>query len=166
LDDNVVCELDVYSDASGTGYGGYILGNNKRDAFGVWTEFESKESSTWLEVEAVNRLLPGFASVLGGRSVRWHVDNMNVVRILKKGSMKPHLQDIVIQIIVFARANNIVLVPKWVPREMNTLADTLSRRGFSDCDDWQVSLETFCLFENMWGPFSVDRFASKQNSKC
>jgi hypothetical protein len=166
LDKSVVCSVDVFSDASGSGYGGYIVGIVKRSAFGVWTGFESKESSTWLEIEAVNRLLPKFASVLGGQCVRWHVDNMNVVRILKNGSMKPHLQSIVVQIYKFIRSYDIVLIPVWVPRELNKRADALSRKAYTDCDDWQVSSGKFRYLDKLWGPFTIDRFATDRNAKC
>ena len=163
---DTVCDLEVYSDASGTGYGGYIAGQGGRSDFHVWTGSESTNSSTWMELEAVYRLLVEFASDLGGQCVRWYVDNMNVVRILSKGSMNEALQVIAVKIFGMSRENNVTLVPEWIPRQMNTKADELSRLAYTDCDDWQVSDVVFHELNLAWGPHTVDRFATDSNAKC
>lgn len=44
------------------------------------------------------------------------------------------------------------------------MADLYSKSG--DGDDWGIKLSVFKYFDNTWGPFSVDRFASTYNAKC
>ena len=46
----------------------------------------------------------------------------------------------------------------WISREQNTQADYLSR--ILDIDDWAISTEFFQFIDELWGPHSVDRFAS------
>jgi hypothetical protein len=86
------CSKEVFSDASATGYGGFISGDNGQNCSGSWSDSESEKSYTWTELQAVYKVLPKFAGALRGNNVRWNVDNKNVVSILKGGSMKPDLQ--------------------------------------------------------------------------
>ena len=51
----------------------------------------------------------------------------------------------------------------WIPREQNTQADYLSR--ILDIDDCAISTEFFQFTDELWGPHSVDRFASSNNAK-
>ena len=43
----------VYSDASETGYGGYVVEHGSCVSYGQWTESEAQQSSTWRELAAV-----------------------------------------------------------------------------------------------------------------
>ena len=54
----------VYSDASDSGYGGYVVEHGASVAYGQWTDQESKQSSTWRELMAVLRVLQAFANKL------------------------------------------------------------------------------------------------------
>jgi len=54
--------------------------------------------------------------------------------------------------------------PQWIPREQNLLADELSRGP--DQDDWSLIQDHFDALDELWGPHTVDRFASSTNSKC
>ena len=50
--------------------------------------------------------------------------------------------------------------PKWIPRNENGLADYLS--CIIDYDDWGLlNQEIFAHINELWGPHSVDRFASE-----
>jgi hypothetical protein len=42
-------DLKTYSDASDTGYGAYVQGNDNSEVIGLWTSKESCQSSTWRE---------------------------------------------------------------------------------------------------------------------
>ena len=79
----------VYSDASDTGYGGYTVDVGPRIAQGQWSESESQASSTWRELEAINRILQAYSKPMKGETVKWLTDNQNVVRIIEHGSRKP-----------------------------------------------------------------------------
>eukprot|EP00731_Ephydatia_muelleri_P018538 Em0011g578a len=51
--------------------------------------------------------------------------------------------------------------PEWIPREQNEIADYISR--IVDYDDWYVNPAVFAWVEELWGPHTVDRFASHYN---
>ena len=52
---------------------------------------------------------------------------------------------------------------KWIPRDLNTVADCLSR--IIDFDDYALNDDIFRMLDVRWGPHSVDRFACNYNTK-
>ena len=153
----------VYSDASDTGYGGYVVEHGHYVAYGQWTLSESRQSSTWRELTAVWRVLQSLQKKLANLCIRWFSDNQNVVRILQVGSRQPHLQEIALKIFALSINSHIHLQPEWVPRELNEQADYLSR--IVDLDDWMLNPWIFAQLDALWGPYTVDRFASCDNTQ-
>ena len=68
----------VYSDASNTGYGGYMIEHGHHIAQDQWLPQEACQSSTWRELRAVRNVLESLASKLLNQRVRWFTDNQNV----------------------------------------------------------------------------------------
>ena len=89
----------MYSDASDSGYGGYTVDVGIHIAQGQWSESESLASSTWRELEAINRILQAYSKLMKGETVKWLTDNQNVVRIIEHGSRKHSLQEIAVNIL-------------------------------------------------------------------
>ena len=83
----------VYSDASGSGYGGYCVEHGGHIATGKWSENEVCQSSTWRELRAVHLVLQDLGPKLKNHRVRWFTDNQNVARIVLIGSRKPILHE-------------------------------------------------------------------------
>ena len=133
---SLVMEKSIFCDASGAGFGGYVVGIQDSEVVGSWSETESVLSSTWRELEAVYRTVHSSVKSLEGQNVLVHTDNKNVCNILQVGSKKPYLQKVALNVNSLCRQNCINLVPKWVPRAQNFEADFLSR--CSDSDDWSV----------------------------
>ena len=52
---------------------------------------------------------------------------------------------------------------EWVPRSLNEKADYLSK--IVDYDDWELVPEFFRQLDELWGPFTVDCFATCYNRK-
>ena len=156
-------ELVVYSDASDTGFAGYITKHNNSIAHGQWTYEESLKSSTWREMKAVCNSIESLKSQLKGKRVKWFTDSQNVVSIIQKGSNKSELHCLAVQLFWFCYNNNIALDVQWIPRDQNVTADELSR--FVDRDDWSINDYTFCFLSDLWGYHTVDRFANVFNSK-
>ena len=52
---------------------------------------------------------------------------------------------------------------EWVPRDCNTRADFISK--LVDFDDWQVTEDVFKDLDSLWGPHTVDCFATYYNRK-
>ncbi len=154
----------VYSDASDTWYGGYLVEHGTHVAHGLWTLEESTFSSTWRELQAIALVLESVAPKLSHTNVRWFTDNQNVVRIMSVGSKKKHLQEVAMKIFMLCFFNSVKLEAEWIPRRENELADYYSR--VLDVDDWGVSQSVFDMcIDSCWGPHSVDRFASSYNAK-
>jgi len=86
-----------------------------------------------------------------------------VVRILQIGSRKPDLQTETLAIFSAALSNQIQIEPEWIPRTQNEQADSLSR--IIDFDDWGIDPLLFARFDYLWGPHSIDRFASFYNTQ-
>ena len=156
------CQSIVFSDASNTGYGGYIVQNPLSVSHGMWTESEKGQSSTWRELVAVERVLSSILVFQKGKRIKWFSDNKNVVHIIEKGSMKIYLQDIALKIFQLCFQNNVSLVTEWIPRTENEIADQISR--IVDFDDWGVSREIFHFVDSLWGPHEIDFFASSCNN--
>ena len=77
----------VYSDASDTGYGGYTVQvGDRHKAVGLWSEVDSKLSSTYREMKAILNVLQSFKSLLHDQAVVWFTDSENSVRIVQFGS--------------------------------------------------------------------------------
>ena len=123
----------VFSDASNTGYGGYMVENPSDIAHGMWSDNESMNRSTWKEFTAVNNILFSINKFLHNKRIKWFTDYQNVVSIGIKGSMKRELQDIAISILRNCLNNNISIDVEWIPRSKNDQADFISR--IVDYDD-------------------------------
>ena len=108
---------------------------------GQWQINERGKSSTWRELKAVHNMLLSIGHSLRGHKVQWHTDNQNIVRVIDRGSTKPDLQSLVEDIVYLCAANHIVVVPVWIPREQNQLADYLSK--LTDVNDWGISPDIF-----------------------
>ena len=60
----------VYSDASSTGFGSYVVQHGEHIAHGQWSLQETQKSSTWRELRAVSHTLKVFAGMLSNHRVR------------------------------------------------------------------------------------------------
>ena len=58
--------------------------------------------------------------------------------------------------------NNINIRARYIRSAANVWADKLSRE--TDMDDWQLNPRIFTYLDSMWGPHSIDRFATQGNS--
>lgn len=151
-----------FSDASNVGCGGFLKGNEGRVCYRMWTANERAKSSTWRELKAIQFCLLAFRSSLEGNIVKWHSDNQGAVSILEVGSPKSELHAIAIDIFSFCKNNKVILLPEWVPRDLNCYADNISK--MIDHDDWVTTKEFFLYIDSFWGPHTVDRFADSFNS--
>ena len=124
---------------------------------------ESLESSTWRELVALSRVYNSLADSLEGQTIKWYTDSQNVARIMKVGSGKSTLQDIAMNIVSRFEEKSVSISTFWVPRTENKRADLLSRS--CDSDDWKVTPLCFVTLDKLWGPHTIDRFATDYNTK-
>ena len=127
-----------------------------------WHSLEMKQISTWRELLVSVLSLKGFVYLLSGSAVKWSTNNQAVPWIVESGSMKEHLPQLVVDVFYTAR-ENIEIDVQWIPRLLNERADYLSK--IVDYDDWIVKDCYLRAVTSLWGPCSVDCFASSLNCK-
>ena len=135
----------VYSDASDYACGSFIHSEGKifqQD----WFPVERNNSSTWRELKAIELALISFASCM----VYY---NTNVVSIVHSGSKVTELQDLALRIFRVCVSSGISLEVKWIPRDLNSFADHLSR--IIDFDDYTINDDVFHILDVRWGPHTV-----------
>ena len=157
-------EVIGFSDASNIAGGGYIVHKDDKICHKMWTDVEKEQSSTWRELKAVWLALASFIGDVSNKHVKWFTDNQNVCRIINNGSKKLDLHKLTLDIYRLCLIFGIDLNIEWIPRSQNDQADYISR--IQDFDDWEIQEHFFNYLSNLFGPFSVDRFADYENKKC
>ena len=114
-------------------------------------------------MEGIRFSLISFKEISKQSSVVWKTDNKAASLIVDSGSKKLDLHDIATEIYEITEFNNIELQVQWISRDENEVADAISKT--IDVDDWQISYDFFDYLNNLWGPFSIDRFANHYNTK-
>ena len=154
-------DLFTFSDASHSGWGGYVVSlNDDILARGDWAPEDrgSLTCSTFRELKACMLVFKSCISEIKGKCILHRSDNKSTVRIMQVGSCKPHLKILALEIYKLAVKNNIILLSEWIPRGQNEQADYLSK--ITDFEDYMLNPEVFASLHKYWGPFSHDRFAS------
>ena len=129
----------------------------------MWNDYEKMCSSTWREIKAILVILESLQTQLSGKLVKVYTDNQNAVRIICKGSMKEELHQLAMRVFGLCVKNAVQLELEWIPRNLNTYADELSK--IFDYDDWGISERIFNFFNIAWGEFTCDLFADSKNFK-
>ena len=161
-DDNIIPSVIVYSDASANACGA-ILNVNDKIFHTNWSDDERTKSSTWRELQTVYLAIQAFTTDLSNRTIAWFTDNQNVPSIINKGSRVPELQTLALKLFQICLQHLISLEVKWLPREANHPADTISK--IVDFDDYTINDQVFGELDIKWGPHTVDRFACFYNTK-
>ena len=127
------CAVSSYSDASSWGWGGYVVQVGRSMSKCNFSEFEASKSSTWRELQGTFNVLSSLVELTQGQILKHCTDNKNIERVLSVGSRTPDLQELVIDIFRLCIQYNIQLVPEWILREENIVADEISKS--IDVDD-------------------------------
>ena len=151
-------EVFTYLDASDSGWGGFTAQIGGHVAVGSWSEDEIGTNSTFRELRATRWVLESLAPQLRGSEVLHRTDNQNTEIILSVGSRKANLHSEAVSIYQLCRTYDIRLTVEWISRDHNKLADELSR--VEDANDYMLDRSCFMSLDGLWGPHTVDRFAS------
>ena len=134
----------VYSDASDYACSSFI--ENEHKIFHQnWSATEGSQRSTWRELRTVDLALSAFAPDLQGKKVAWFTDNTSVVSIVHNVSRVEELQSLVLSIFHVCASSGISLEMKWIPRDSNHQADSLSR--IIDFDDYSINDDVFHMLD-------------------
>ena len=153
------CDLQLSTDASGTGWGATLSAPVGQTASGFWGPEVSAETSNFRELLAVYLALLSFKRLLYGKTVEILSDNVTVVALINRlGASQPRLDAIAQNIWAFAFQHQIMLVAHHISGYLNVQPDELSRIPLRH--EWTLHLSVFRQLERMFGPHTVDRFAS------
>ncbi len=163
-------DVQLTTDASGSGWGGFLPGAQTHllfpegseflQAAGTWTKRVSMEQSNFRELLAVLKCLQSFGASIRNLHVQVISDNITTVACLSKlGTPSPLLHALMTTIFVHCHHQNVTLSAKWLAGRHNQRADHLSRT--LSTYEWQLHPGVFQMVEDMWGPHTVDRFASQ-----
>ena len=109
-------DFTVYTDASGTGGGGYIKERQNSEFSFTWRHEEASESSTHRELRAILYFITHSINALENKRIKIYCDNQNVVRIVDKGSMNSSLQDLAMKFHTLCSKHAISYITEWIPR--------------------------------------------------
>ena len=152
----------LHCDASQLAWSGTL--NERLPAKGFWRPHQQPEHITSKELRAVFFTVQSFLPQLQGRRVRLWEDNQAVVAILASWTSRaPLLMRTLRKLWWLMDTNNISLRAEYIRSAANVWADALSRED--DPGDWRLDSRAFSLLESAWGPHTVDRFATANNSQ-
>jgi hypothetical protein len=161
------------SDASDFAVASYSIEGLPEFSFSAELTLEGRgESSSTRELLAIQRTLQHWersdttARPLGQVTLWWLTDNQNVEKMLAKGSGKVRIMKLVLDILKRGRRLLLDLQPVWVSRDNPFLlkADAISKGV--DTDNWEVSRADYDHLNLLFGPFSIDLFATPDNAKA
>jgi hypothetical protein len=161
------------SDASNFAVASYSIEGLPK--FFFWAELtleERGESSSTRELLAIQRTLQHWAGSdtiarpLEQVTLWWLTDNQNGEKMLAKGSGKIRIMKLVLDILTRGRTLLLDLQPVWVSRDNPFLLKADAICNGVDTDNWEVSRADYDHLNLLFGPFSIDLFATRNNAKA
>ena len=148
--------VQIETDASKTGWGG-VCGT--LEASGTWSKDVSFQPSNYRELLAILKSIQSFQNVLRKSSVQVLSDNITAVaHINNLGGVTPLMSRLMTTLFVTCHELGIVLSARYLAGRLNGHADGLSR--ILTPYEWMLHPKLFQVIQDMWGPHTVDRFAS------
>ncbi|XP_043481257.1 uncharacterized protein LOC122510567 [Leptopilina heterotoma] len=157
-------KLEIYSDASLTGWGAYCQGEK---AHGWWNLDERIEHINLLELKAVFNSLKCFAKNLRSCHILLRVDNTTAISYVNRmgGVQYKKLNNTARQIWEWCEARNLWIFASYIKSKDNTIADKESRLLAPETE-WEMNEKYFQQIVRNFGNFDIDLFASYTNKKC
>ncbi|XP_068994070.1 uncharacterized protein [Neodiprion pinetum] len=157
-------EMEIFSDASLTGWGVVCEGNRSH---GFWNMEERKEHINYLELKAVFYGLKCFAKDKHSCEILLRVDNTTALSYINRMSS-----------IQFPKLSNLSKeIWQWCEiRDLGNFASYISSRDNKDADEesrvkqneteWELASWAYNQVDTTFGKFDIDLFASNVNAKC
>lgn len=137
-------------------------------------------SSGLREIYGAYQLINMFQKLMKGGRFRLLMDNMSCVMALGGkvpysatggaepksvlgGSRVQEIQEWVIKLLDLAQKLDISILAQWIPRELNTRSDSLSRESSLDRFEYWIKPKYFHQLDKRWGTHSVDIFSVHAN---
>lgn len=163
-------EVVITTDASGHAWGAWLSTPQEREkpilqTWGLWSREEKRRSSNWKEATASLLALQSFRDQVRGKAVLLRTDNTsNVANVNRGGGTSPALTTVARRVWEFCHVWECSVRAEHKPGTENERADKLSRT-VHDNSDWRLDPMLFRRVEALWGPFTVDLFATRLNAQ-
>ena len=146
----------LVTDASHIGWGGHF---GEEVTCGTWDHHMSRQHSNVRELTAVLLSIKAMLPLLRNKTIQILSDNITTVAYVNHmGGPMSQLVEISKSIWKIALEHNISITARHLSGKSNTRADELSR--LRDKHEWMLSRPMFRLLDSVWGPHTIDRFAS------
>lgn len=155
-------DLILYSDASGSGWGGHCNGSRTR---GSWTAEELDLHINERELLAAYYVLLCFTEGSRGIQVDIYLDNFSAVCYINKGggTVSRRMTELAFKLLDWCESRQISIRAFHLPGKENVIADEESR-SLPDASDWRLCPQLFKRLERIW-EMEIDLFASSWNSQ-
>lgn len=152
-------DIIIESDASKSGWGARC---GTSITGGKWSSDERSLHINCLELLAGSFAIKCWTKDKVSCHVLLKMDNVSAVRYINHlgGTKSRVLADMARELWHFCLDNEISVTAEYLPGASNVIADWCSRE-WSDISLWQLEPLVFQRLHHLWGPFTVDLFASK-----
>ncbi|XP_041482721.1 uncharacterized protein LOC121429644 [Lytechinus variegatus] len=162
-------DLELYSDASGSGWGAKCMELNSSTG-GRWNAEELVKAKNneinYLELLAAFLGLKSFCTSMKNVHILLRIDNVTAVTYLQHmgGTRSCSCNEIANTIWKWCLERNIWLSISYIPGKLNVEADKLSRK-FNDRTEWTLDKQAFNQITHYFGSPDIDLFASRLNNQ-
>ena len=159
-------DWDIYSDASGIGWGGYCQQSNQ-SVKGMFGSDELDLHINCKELLACFLTVQTFLRDIFGAHVHLHIDNQVALGCIRaQGSTRsPLCNKFTAKILRFFEGHKLHLTTTFIQSSCNVEADAASRKGINDDIEWEIAQSVFDLITNELQVPEVDLFANRLNNK-
>jgi hypothetical protein len=158
-------DYSAATDASDYGWGAWIKTPSQTSRWGGLFPVEhSQEHINFKELLAIRHFLNSCPVDLHGKTIDLGIDNTTALAYARRlGGRKPRLARLATTIFEYLHRNQIHLVCHHVPTKENTIADEESREKYLHPGMYQLNPEAFADLDRLWGPHTMDAFATEQD---
>ena len=149
-------KYQLWTDSSGGGWGAVLL---ESEASGVWPPDIAKEDINFKELLTIFYALFCFKDTIRNTRIQVFCDSVTAVSYVRNmGGPITKLSDLAESVWACAIRLNVQLDVCHIGGRFNIHADRLSR--LNPQHEWQLNPSVFRQLDAMWGPHTIDRFAS------
>jgi hypothetical protein len=131
---------------------------------GYFSRADTAKSINWRETNAASHALGSFLDRVRGRAVLHQVDNTTAESYLRRqGGRHRHLAACARTYWIIALENDVNPTFSHVPGALNTIADRQSRMRPTRYD-YRLRPSIFRRLDSLWGPFTLDAFATSAST--
>ena len=158
-----VPDVSFFSDASDVGWGALV---GEHHASGLWSPLQAALSINLRELLAVQYGLWALEHLLVGLSVALFCDNTTTVAYLRRsgGTFSSTLNATAREILLWAEANRVRLLPQFIMGSSNVTADILSRPNQVIGSEWTLHQEVVDHLVHKW-PAVIDLFVTSLTAR-